>query len=137
MSNENAAVVEQKSDPFQAVAAAMASAAQAVKDGATDARESVAQALPGAGRFVSRTVYTSCYFLSYGVVFPTVLVANLLPVGGPIRYGLADGATAARDAAKQVKQHSAAWGAARRERREARKERSEIVLEGAEAMAVA
>lgn len=137
MSNENAATLEQKSDPFQAVAAAMASAAQAVKDGATDARESVSQAIPSAGKFISRTVYTSCYFLSYGVVFPTVLVANILPACGPISYGLADGASAARDAAGQVKEQSAAWSAARRERREARKELSEIVLEGAEAMAVA
>jgi hypothetical protein len=134
---DSAATVQANSDPFHAVAAAMASAAQAVREGATDARESVAHAMPGAGRFVSRSIYTSCYFLSYGVVFPTVLIGQFLPGSGPLSYGIADGANAAREAAGQVRKQSAAWRAARRERREARSVCCEIVNEGAEAMAVA
>ena len=64
------------SDPLKSVATAMAKAAEAVRDGASDAAAKVQTALPATGKFISRFVYSSCYFASYGVVFPTLFVAN-------------------------------------------------------------
>ena len=50
-------------------------------------------ALPATGKFVSRFVLCStCYFASYGVVFPTLFVANVVPGLGTIAYGLTDSA---------------------------------------------
>ena len=64
---------------------------------ARDARAKVDQALPAVNRFVSRFVYTTCYTLSYGVVFPSVLVARTIPKNNPVVHGLIDGAHAAMD----------------------------------------
>lgn len=86
------------SDPLRATADAMSLALQAAKDGAADARQRVDEMLPAIGGFVSRLTYTTCYALSYGVVFPSLLVARAVPKDNPIIHGLADGARAARDA---------------------------------------
>jgi len=37
------------------------------------------QTLPAAKRLSSRLIYSSCYSLSYGIVFPILLAANLVP----------------------------------------------------------
>jgi len=84
-------------DPLKSVAQALQTAAAAVRDGAGDATARVREGLPEAGKFVSRFVYASCYFASYGVVFPTVFVASFVPGMGPIAAGLSDGAKAASD----------------------------------------
>ncbi len=86
------------SDPLRATADAMSLALQAAKDGAADARQRVDEMLPAIGGFVSRLTYTTCYAVSYGVVFPSLLVARAVPKDNPIIHGLADGARAARDA---------------------------------------
>jgi hypothetical protein len=95
--------MDQPADPLKTVATAMASAAEAVRDGASDAAARVEKALPAAGQFVSRFVYSSCYFVSYGVVFPTLFLAHMIPGGSPIATGLCDGAGAASDFVKEMR----------------------------------
>ena len=102
-------------DPLKKVAGAMMTAAQAVKAGAGDASEAASNFLPAAGRAVSKTVYASCYYLSYGVVFPTMLVVGVFPKNNPVYYGLADGGRAAKDAVHQMHDRRAAMKAAARE----------------------
>lgn len=51
-----------------------------------------------AGETVSKTIYATCYYCSFGVVFPTMLLASLIPKENAIVHGLVDGAAAARDA---------------------------------------
>jgi hypothetical protein len=53
--------------------------------------------------FVSQIVYSTFYFASYGIVFPALLVANVVPGLGAIGDGLADGTFAACDAVRQRK----------------------------------
>ena len=134
MSAENAHPVDQHNDPLKSVAAAMATAAEAVRDGASDAAAKVQTQLPAASRFVSRFVYSSCYFVSYGVVFPTMLVANYVPGGTPIASGLLDGANAANDLIGEMRSKAAARKAAETD---AKNENTAIVQEGVEALATA
>lgn len=89
-------------DPLQVVAGAMMQAAVAVREGATDARAKAQQMAPAATRAISRTVYAACYCVSYGVVFPTMLVCSLVPTNNAFGHGLVDGAHAAQDAVRQM-----------------------------------
>lgn len=77
-------------------------AAQAAQRGAADAREAAARTWTATGRFVNRFVYTTCYTLSYGVVFPSVLLARSIPVDNAAVRGLIEGAQAARQRAEEL-----------------------------------
>ena len=59
--------------------------------------------MPAIGQFVSRFTYTTFYALSYGVVFPTMLVVRAIPKENCIVHGLTDGSAAARDAVTGLK----------------------------------
>jgi hypothetical protein len=85
-------------DPLRTAADAMALAAQAARDGAADAQARVSEAMPAISRFLSRLTYTSFYALSYGVVFPTLLLVKSIPTENAMVHGLVDGGAAARDA---------------------------------------
>jgi hypothetical protein len=98
MSDEATSIETPSADPLRSAADAMAVALQAARDGAADAQERVSQMMPAVGGFVSRLTYTTCYAVSYGVVFPTLLVARAVPKDNAIVNGLVDGARAARDA---------------------------------------
>ena len=98
-------------DELKKVASAVTTAAQAARDGAGDAISQAKQAAPAARELISKFVYSSSYYLSYGVVFPTMLVANFVPGGGPIASGLLDGATAASDVIGEIKERRAAKSA--------------------------
>lgn len=137
MSAENAQPVDSTNDPLKSVAAAMATAAEAVRDGASDAAARVQQVMPATSQFVSRFVYSSCYFVSYGVVFPTMFVASYVPGGAPIASGLLDGANAANDLIADMKEKALARKNAQLEARNAAAENSAIVQEGVEALASA
>jgi hypothetical protein len=67
----------------------------AARDGAADAREAAERACAATSLFMSRLVYTTCYTLSYGVVFPTVFLAHSIPKNNTVIQGLIDGAQAA------------------------------------------
>ena len=100
---EEVAVSTSGADPLKSVADAMEMALQAAKHGSADARAAVEKSLPAAGRFLSRFVYTTCYTISYGVVFPTVLIARAIPKNNAVVNGLVDGAYAAVDMVDQLK----------------------------------
>ena len=90
-------------DPLKTVADALDVAVKAAKDGASDAKATAGKMLPAAGQFLSRFVYTSSYTLSYGVVFPAVLIAKSMPANNAVVHGFVDGAKAANDMVVQMK----------------------------------
>lgn len=98
MTAGNGEAVQSVNRPLNNLAGAVATAAGAVRDGTGDAVARAREAAPAVGRFVSRVVYSSCYYVSFGVVFPTMLVANIVPGGDVLASGLLDGASAARSA---------------------------------------
>ncbi len=98
MSDEATVFESSQADPLRSAADAMALALQAAKDGAADAQQRVNEALPAISGFVSRLTYTTCYAVSYGVVFPSLLIARAVPKENAIIHGIVDGARAARDA---------------------------------------
>ncbi len=91
------------SDPLTAIADAMDAAVEAAKDGTGRARAMVADLGPAAGRFLSRAVYKTSYAVSFGIVFPAVMIASAIPKGNAVVHGLVDGALAARDAVQDRK----------------------------------
>jgi hypothetical protein len=101
--SKNVAAKTSSRDPLRTVADALDTAVKAAKDGATDARVTAGKMLPAAGRFLSRFVYTSSYTLSYGVVFPAILIAKSIPANNAIVHGFVDGAHAASDTVVQMK----------------------------------
>jgi hypothetical protein len=105
MASESAATAG--SDPLKAVADAMDAAVKAAKEGAEDARATAAEALPAAGQMVSRLVYNTCYAVSYGVVFSAVFVARSIPSNNAAVHGFIDGAHAAVDMVREMKQKPA------------------------------
>jgi hypothetical protein len=94
-------------EPLDAMAGAVQTAIRAARDGAADARESVAQAMPAVNRFLSRFVYTTAYSLSYGVVFPTMLLVHAVPKDNALVHGLIDGGHAAKEAVERLRSGSA------------------------------
>ncbi|HZW29476.1 MAG TPA: hypothetical protein VFF52_02150 [Isosphaeraceae bacterium] len=103
-------VVSTDSDPLRAVADAMDAAVQAVKDGAEHARTTATDALPAASQFLSQAIYKTSYTVSFGVVFPAMLVAHWFPKNNAVAHGLIDGAHAAMDLIDEMKSKSASSG---------------------------
>ena len=83
-------------DPIESTAGTLELVAQPSQRGATDARFSAARTWTATGLFVSRFVYNTCYIISYGVVFPSVLLARAVPVNNAAVRGLIEGTQAAR-----------------------------------------
>ena len=113
MAEANAQLTSEASPRLRSVSTAMATAAEAVRDGAGDALAKAKQAVPATREFVAKFAYSSFYYLSYGVVFPTLLVTNFVPGFGPIADGMVDGARAASDVITEMKESAAARKAAR------------------------
>jgi hypothetical protein len=90
-------------DPGGDVARAMDTALQAARAGAADAKAMAEKAIPGVSLFLSRFVYTTCYTVSYGVVFTSLLVARAVPKDNPAVQGLLDGAKAASERVDQLR----------------------------------
>ena len=59
MTTEAVNATNPTSDPLKSVATAMANAAEAVRDGASDAAAKVQSAIPVTGEFVSRFIYST------------------------------------------------------------------------------
>ena len=83
-------------DPTESTAGTSELVAQTAQRGATDARLAAAQTWTATGLFVSRFVYNTCYIISYGVVFPSALLARAVPVNNAAVRGLIEGAQTAR-----------------------------------------
>lgn len=79
------------------VSDAMADASDEMGTAMESTRRGASEILPAVGGFVSRTVYTTSYAVSYGVVFPAMVIARAIPKENALVHGLADGAMAARD----------------------------------------
>ncbi len=76
---------------------------RAMKDGAADAREAAARTWDSTSLFMRRFVYTTCYTVSYGVVFPSLLIARAVPRNNAAVRGLIDGAHAAKDKVDELR----------------------------------
>src|SRR5262245_32676289 len=111
--------VEVTSIPRKSVSTAIATAAETVRHRTSDALARAKEALPAAGESISRFVYSGCYYLSYGVVFPTLFVPSYVPGCGTIADGLVDGAVAANDVIVDMKEKAAARRTAKAEGRAA------------------
>jgi hypothetical protein len=83
--------------PRKSGAGALETAVQAARDGAADATAAVDRVIPVVSEFLSRVAYTTCYSISYGVVFPCLLLARAVPKDNAVVHGLVDGARAAID----------------------------------------
>jgi len=99
---ETAAQESAAGDPLSAVADAMQQAASSVQEGATAARDAAEKALPSVGLFANRFLYTTCYAVSYGVVFPMALVAFSVPQNNLLVNGMIDGSRAARSKVDEI-----------------------------------
>ena len=102
MSAEATDQVESTNGELHSIAQAMSEAAAKVKDGAAGVSTRLQKASPAAGRLLSRFTYSSCYYVSYGVVFPTMFLAHYVPGGHVVASGMLDGALAAQDAVKEL-----------------------------------
>jgi hypothetical protein len=90
-------------DPGQASSGALELVARAARDGAADAREAATRTWAATSLFASRFVYTTCYTVSYGVVFPVMFLACSIPQNNSAVRGLIDGAHAAMQKAEQCR----------------------------------
>ena len=68
----------------------------AARQGAADASEAAARTWTATGRFLNRFVYTTCYTISYGVVFSSTLLARSVPHNNCAVRGIIEGAHDAR-----------------------------------------
>ena len=98
-------------DPLKTVADALEAAVQAAKDGAANAREAAVNMMPESGSVLSQIAYKTCYAISYGLVFPSALIAQSIPHNNAFVHGLIDGAHAARDMAEEMKSNKDGGGA--------------------------
>lgn len=71
-------------------------------DGEANGREREGWA-PSEYGFLARGVYRSSYAVSYGMVFPIILVARFIPKNNPLIYGVIDGSRAAIDSVERIK----------------------------------
>ncbi|MGA8348688.1 MAG: hypothetical protein WB773_12950 [Isosphaeraceae bacterium] len=104
MSNE--AVITVSNDPLRSVADALDAAVQGAKGGVEDLRVTASGALPALKSFFTGVTYKTCYAISYGMVFPTVLVARAIPKENAAVHGLIDGARAAIDMVNEMRAKS-------------------------------
>ena len=75
---------------------------KAARDGAGDARAAATRTWDLTSQFASRCVYSTCFTVSYGVVFPVVLLARVIPQNNEAVRAMIDGAHAAIRKVDQV-----------------------------------
>ena len=76
---------------------------RAAKDGAADAKEAATKFWNGTSLFLCRFVYTTSYTISYGVVFPSILISRSIPTNSSFVRGLVDGAHAATEKVSEMR----------------------------------
>lgn len=112
----------------------ISTARRAMVDGASDARQRVAELVPATGALLTQTLYGGCYCISYTVVFPTVLIASLFPRNNVLGEGFSAGAQAAGDRVSQIKARRVARKLASKERS---KYEAAMIRDGVEVLATA
>src|SRR6187399_1667872 len=85
-------------ETVQNVSQAMIMASMAMRRGASDAQLSAENLAQHVRQTLSSSIYTTCYYVSFGVVFPTMFLVRLLPLDNAFGHGLIDGASAAKEA---------------------------------------
>jgi hypothetical protein len=80
---------------INSVSGTMDLVATAARHGAADAREAASKALSCTSLILSRLLYQTTYCISYGVVFPSALVARAIPRDNAAARGFIEGAKAA------------------------------------------
>ena len=102
----NEAVVTMINDPSNAADEALDTAVQAAKGEVEDVRATVSGAIPPLGGSVSDITYKTCYPISHGLFFPTVLVARVIPRENAAVHGFIDGVRATIDLADRMRARS-------------------------------
>ncbi len=82
-------------EPMSSPAGTLELVRRAASDGAADAKAAAERAWTATEMFVCRFTYTTCYTISYGVVFPAMLLSRAVPKDNAAVRGLMDGAAAA------------------------------------------
>ena len=103
----NEAVDTAISDPLKSVADALDAAVEAAKGGMEDVRAITSGALPALSSSLSGLTYKTCYTISDGIVFPTILVVRAIPNENGAVHGLIDGACAVIDLVNEMRAKSA------------------------------
>jgi hypothetical protein len=93
-------------DPLSELADAVDTAAETVAAGPQEAKIGSAARGPAADS-LAHYVYTGSYLLTFGVMFPTLMVARSISSNNPAVRGDADGARAARAKATNSKKSPA------------------------------
>jgi hypothetical protein len=99
----NEAIDTAINERLNSLANALDAAVQAAKGGMEDARATVSGALPAITSSLSGLTYKTCYAISYGIVFPTILVVRTIPKENAVFHGLIDGARAATDVINEMR----------------------------------
>jgi hypothetical protein len=100
---KNRADAGPEDEHLKKVASALSRAAKSVKSGLAGATETAGGALPAASQFLARLVYTTTYTVSYGVVFPAMMIAKSIPENNSVVQGFVDGARAANQKVDHLK----------------------------------
>ena len=94
------------SDPLKSVADVLDAAVQVARAGVVDVRSTAAQTLPALGGLFSSLTYKTCYAVSYGVVFPTMMLVRAVPKENAAVHGFVYGARAAVDLVDEMRSKS-------------------------------
>jgi hypothetical protein len=85
-----------ETNAFSALGEALESAAEKFEEGSTVARESAKNAAQATRKVFAGGMYKTAYWVSYGFVYSTVYLTELLPEESSFRRGLEEGATDAQ-----------------------------------------
>jgi hypothetical protein len=85
-----------ETNAFSALGEALESAAEKFEEGSSVARQSAKNAAQATRKVFAGGVYNSAYWVSYGLVYSTVYLTELLPEDSSFRRGLEEGATDAQ-----------------------------------------
>ena len=88
--------------PVKTSARALDLVTKAARDGAGDARAAANRTWDMTSQFASRCVYSTCFTVSYAVVFPVVLLARVIPQNNQAVRAMIDGAHAAMQKVDQM-----------------------------------
>jgi hypothetical protein len=85
-----------ETNAFSALGEALESAAEKFEEGSAVARQSAKNAAQATRKVFAGGVYNTAYWVSYGLVYSTVYLTELLPEDSSFRRGLEEGATDAQ-----------------------------------------
>ena len=90
----NVAMKTPSIDALKVVADALDAAVEADKNGTGQVSPTPSGITPSLSGMLSGLTFKTCYAISYGVVFPTLVAAHAIPRDNPAVNGLIDGSRA-------------------------------------------